>query len=67
VRRSNSGWAAACDGTVREHAVLARAIREVIAGDEQVTSLAGGNSDELDRWARETARHILGDAEAELP
>jgi hypothetical protein len=57
VRRTEAGWAAACEGTEAERISLVEAIRDVIVGG----ALPLRRESTLDLWIEETATHIVGD------
>ncbi len=62
MRRSDRGWAAACEGSDAERDQLVDAIREAIgsARGEGLLMGAEGNAS-IEQWIRETAAHIVGD------
>jgi len=57
VRRAESGWIAACEGTEVERDALVAAIRDAVAG----AALPLRRDETLEAWIRETAAHIVGD------
>jgi hypothetical protein len=62
VRRSESGWEAACEDrrAVSDH--LGDAIRDAVGSDRGEGLLMGLESNAAtEQWIRETAAHIVGD------
>lgn len=62
MRRSNAGWAAACDDAEAVHEQLVEAIRDAVGHERGEGLLIGPrNTAALEQWIRETAAHIVGD------
>jgi hypothetical protein len=57
VRSTETGWAAACEGSEAVRASLVEAIRDVILGG----ALPLRREPTLDLWIEETAAQIVGD------
>jgi hypothetical protein len=62
VRRSDSGWHAACEDRSAESDHLVDAIRDAVGNDRGEGLLMGVQSNAaIEQWIRETAAHIVGD------